>query len=175
MSNPANREDILEYLFSLLEGISGVATVWRNRGDLPQADPQTGVAQCPALILLDGDLRIMQRSADIYIRKGVKMRSAIAIMSPQIRIVLQKSDTLSNNSLDGQAYNPGMELSNWDFLIRSAIENEPGLISLLTTTGGMIYQGFQTNMKLNSDIGALAPQGAVLYDFYYPFITNFGA
>jgi hypothetical protein len=162
------REDILEYLFMLLKDISGVVTVWRNRGDLPEKNPQTGVSQRPAVILLDGDDRLMQKSEEVYIRKSVRMPPAIAVVSPQIFIVLDAADDRSNTTFNGLPYNVGEVLSQWRLLIKGAIENDSGLISLLTTTGQIVYLGFDTDMKTGSTIGALGPMGMLKYDFYYP-------
>ncbi len=164
------REEILAYLFVLLQGVSGVVTCWRNRGDLPEKNPQTGASQRPAVILLDGDDRLLHKSEEVYVRKSVRMPPAIAVVSPQIFIVLDAADDRSNTTANGLAYDVGAVLSQWRLLIKGAIENDAHLVSLLTSSGQIVYLGFDTDMKTGSTIGALGPMGMLKYDFYYPLL-----
>ena len=162
------REDILEYLLTLLGGISGVATVWRNRGNLPEADPQTRATNRPALILLDGDQRLGQATTIVAAHKTVKMPPSHAVMSPEIYIVLDKADDRTNTTLNGAPYNVGQQLSFWHWMVKGAIENDPGLLGLLTANGQIIWTGFETDFRTGRSIGADGPQGCVRYDFYHP-------
>jgi len=162
-----SREDILVYVLALLTNLSGVVSVWRNRRNLPEKD-EDGNSLRPAIIMLDGDQRVVQSSAQIMATKAVRMMGVHVCINPEIFIVLDMPDTPENNTLHGNAYDPGAELSDWCSKITGVIENDDGLIDLLTPNGQIAYLGFDTDMKTASTIGSIGPMGRVRYDFYYP-------
>ena len=164
------REDILEYLFGLLQTVPGVATVWRNHeAPLPEYDPQTKASLRPALNLLDGDQRLDGTAANIAARHSVKMRPAIAIMSPEIFIELDMAGNRANTiDKNGQPYNPGQALSYWHWNVRSVIDNDHGLLTLLTPNGQMVWTGFETVYKTGMPIGRFGPMACIRFDLYHP-------
>ena len=162
------REDILEHIFGLLQGVAGVNTVWRNRGPIREQE-ETGGSLRPAIILLDGDTRLQVSSETIYGYKSRRMPPVPVIMSPEIYVILDKAATRTNTTDKfGNYYNPGQQLSSFHWQIKLVIENEPGLLSLLTPNGQIVWTGFETDMKSGSAVGAMGPMGCVTYDLYFP-------
>jgi len=164
------REDILEYLFGLLHSVPGAVSVLRNHEwPFPEYDPRTKVARRPALILLDGDQKLDATPEAIAGRHSVKMRQAIAITSPEIWIALDMSGDTSNTiDKNGQPYFPGTELSYWHWNVRSVVDNDPGLLNLLTPNGQMVWAGFDTIYKTGMPMGRFGPLACVRYDLYHP-------
>jgi hypothetical protein len=162
MSNDT-REDILVQLETLLTEVSGIVSVWRNRGGFPSN--KTGEpAVRPAAILLDGGESL---TMEIAPRKGVKMRPAIFSMKPQIFVVLELRDDVTNMTLDGVADPVGPALSDWRIKIKTAVENDPTLLTLLTAEGQIVYSGCDTDMQTGSTIGALGAHMQFHYEFRY--------
>jgi hypothetical protein len=173
MTNPLHgidlREDILEYMFGLLGGIPSIGSCWRNRGPVPELDPDSQQPLRPAIILLDGDTRLQVGSETIYGYKSRKMPPVPVIMSPEIYVILDKAgDATNTTDKNGNPYNPGQQLSFFHWQIKLAVENEPGLMALLTPNGQIVWTGFETDMKSGSAVGAMGPMGCVSYDLYFP-------
>lgn len=155
---PGSREEILARIFTLLGDVSGIAEVCRNRGNFE------GV-QLPALALLDGGHELVQ---EIRPGKTVQMPSALFTLKPGIVLITVPRATLSNLTLmvNGveQPAPIGPELSAWEDKICATIENDPTLLSLLTTSGQIVYKGSDTDMQWGSSmLGGLQ----LHYDFTY--------
>jgi len=157
------REDILVRLEELLGEVSGIVTVWRNRGGFPSN--KTGEPPVrPAVILLDGTESL---TMDVQSNKSVKMTPAIFSLKPQIFVVLELRDDVTNMTLNGVDDPIGPELSDWRMKIKTAVENDPTLLSLLTTSGQIAYLGCDTDMQTGSTIGALGAHMQFHYEFRY--------
>jgi hypothetical protein len=156
------REAILEQLQTLLSGVSGIAGVYRDRGDL-------STMELPAIILLDGSED--NTMADEAVRnKSVRFPGGIVNLKPSIVVVLQPRSDATNLTLDGPngtvvAAPIGPEISQWRMSVRAAIENDHTLISLLGPTGQINYLGSDTDM----DPESMTLQGRLLvrYSFRY--------
>lgn len=148
------REQILEQVEALLNTISGLHAVYRNRGELPRED-------LPAAVLLDG-----RGHGQMPIRrlKSVKMPPTIMTMSPQIWIATEPRDDATNMTLNGAPAPIGPELSMWEQLVLNAIVNDPTLIALLTAEGQIEYKGFETDMAIGS---SMTGQLAMFFELTY--------
>lgn len=155
------REDILSYLHEgLLPNISGIKSTWRNRGGLDDIER-------PAVILLDGKEFIFPPFREVPGRKTVKMPPVVMTLKPQIFIVLQLRDNVTNMTLNNAPDPVGPELSAWRMKVKAAIENDPTLIGLLTDNGQITYCGCDTDMQTGSSIGALGAMLQFDYEFNY--------
>lgn len=135
-------EDIYTRIKALLSTVSGMASVWRNRGDIDNLGP------FPAGVLLDGGGRLTQ---DVTTRKFVKMPPALFELTPQVWFIAQKRDTIANLTLDQEPAPIGPELSSWRSKISNAIVNDPELIDLIggpRGPGQIVYRGWETDMRL---------------------------
>ena len=157
------REAILEQLQTLLSGVSGIANVYRDRGDI-------STMELPAIILLDGS-EDNTMADEAFRNKSVKFPGGIVNLKPDIVVVLQPRSDASNTTIDGPngvlipASPIGPEISHWRMSVRAAIENDPTLLSLLSVQGGITYLGSETDMLLES----MTLQGRLLvrYSFRY--------
>jgi hypothetical protein len=141
------REAILEQLQTLLSGVSGIAGVYRDRGDF-------STMELPAIILLDGEED--NTMADEAVRnKSVRFPGGIINLKPHIVVVPQPRSDATNLTLDGPngtvvAAPIGPEISQWRMSVRAAIENDPTLISILGPSGQITYLGSYTDMDPES-------------------------
>ena len=94
------REDILERLYVLLGEVSGIANVYRDRGQIPDD------LVLPAIIVYDGRENLFSEIPDL---KTVYMPPAIMTLSVELHLVLKPRDTLQNDTLNSclRSYRPG--------------------------------------------------------------------
>lgn len=163
------REEILKRLMEIGSNLSGIASVWRNRRPL-----QTGFQGVPrpAFLLYDGGARLAQPHEALLRFKATKMPPTIWRMDPQIVVLLANRDTVENLTLDGIDSPPGPELSMWEEMIRNAVTNDDVLLDLVTENGTHFLTGFETDMKVGRNVGALGAWLMMLYDFYYPLFPQ---
>lgn len=162
------REAILARLEALLAGISGVAGVYRDRGDL-------GSMQLPAIILLDGteDSTV---SEEVRRMKSVRFPGSTTELRPYIVVIPQPRTDASNLYVELDPPKPGMpgpivlapigpEISEWRMIVRNAIESDDQLLTILTPNGQVVYLGSDTDMVPESDtlLGRLLLRYAFLY------------
>jgi hypothetical protein len=156
------REAILERLVDIGQGISGIASVYRNHGPT-----QTGVlgVQRPAFLLFDGGARLTQ---DVTRHKAVSMPPTIWRMDPQIVILLENRDTVENLMVDGVQKPVGQEISGWMKLVKDTVTNDVVLLDLVTPNGTHFMSSFETDLKVGRTVGAYGAWLMMLYEFYYP-------
>jgi hypothetical protein len=157
------REAILEQLQTLLSGVSGIAGVYRDRGDL-------STMELPAIILLDGSEE--NTMAEEAVRnKSRGWPGGIVNLKPDIIVVLQPRSDASNTTIDGPngvlipASPIGPEISQWRMSVRAAIENDPTLLSFLSPQGQITYLGSDTDMYTDSP--TLQGRLLIRYSFRY--------
>jgi hypothetical protein len=160
------REAILERLFELGQGLSGIASVYRNHGPT-----QTGVlsVQRPAFLLFDGGSKLMQ---DVTRHKAQRMPPTIWRMDPQIVILLENRDTVENQMVDGVPKPVGQEISGWMNLVMSTVTNDDVLLDLVTPNGTHFMSSFETDLKVGRTVGAYGAWLMMLYEFYYPLFPS---
>jgi hypothetical protein len=160
------REAILERLVELGQGISGIASVYRNHGPA-----QTGVlgVQRPSFLLFDGGARLTQ---DVTRHKAKSMPPTIWRMDPQIVVLLANRDTVENIMLDGVQKPVGQEISSWMNLVRNVITNDDVLLDLVTANGTHFMSSFETDLKIGRTVGAYGAWLMMLYEFYYPLFPS---
>jgi hypothetical protein len=152
---PGSREQILAQIAALLEGVSGLAGFYRDRGDFQEF-------QLPAVLLLDGSEELV---SEILPRKTVYMPPAIMRLQPEIFVLLKRRDDASNLTVnDGVAAPIGPEISFWRDLVLSTLINDSVLAGLLTTTGQIVYRGCQTDMATGR---TLYGELQLFVDFHY--------
>ena len=157
------REAILEQLQTLLSSVSGIAGVYRDRGDL-------STMELPAIVLLDGSED--NPMADLAVQnKSVRFPGGAMNLKPDIIVLLQPRSDASNTTIDGPngllvpASPIGPEISQWRMSVRAAIENDPTLITLLYPQGGMTFLGSETDMFAESP--TLQGRIIIRYSFRY--------
>lgn len=156
----STRERILLRLQDLLGAIEGVALCARNRGEL-------NTDQRPGILLLDGAETIMGDPSRL---KTVRMPPAIFQFRPQIIFVAKERDTATNDTVGGRPAPIGPELSDWLFLIQSAVLTDDELFELVTANGQITYLGHDTDMQWGSSmIGALQIHFAFMYPYLPPY------
>lgn len=141
------REDILSLMQTLLEAVPGVRGVWRDRGVITKQ-------MTPAILLLDGNER---RLSVFKASSGVQMPPAVFQVKPQVAIVLPPRDVLNNLTLNGQSLAIGPSLSAYRTLIVSTILDSQDLVNLVSPTGQIAYDGYDTDMRTGDEIGAFGP------------------
>lgn len=141
------REQILALMQTLLGTIPGVRGVWRDRGDVKKQ-------MTPAILLLDGSER---RLTQIRASDGVQMPPAIFQLKPQVAIVLPPRDVLNNLTLNGQPLAIGPSLSAYRTLIVAAILESQDLVGLVGSSGQIVFDGVDTDMRTGDEIGAFGP------------------
>ena len=160
------REAILERIFTLGSGMSGIATALRNPNPVPTGalGGILGVPR-PVFILMDGDT---ENTQPVLPHKIQKMPVSIWHMDPQLIVLLEQRDNFQNTVLGANDSPIGPELSTWKEMINNTITNDDEIISLLTTNGAQDLKRVQTSLKLGRDVGAFGAWMMMLYDFYYP-------
>ncbi len=148
-------EDILARLEIQLGSVSGINNVFRDRGELAKA-------ALPAIVLLDGRTNLIQ---DVRSRKTVRMPPALFVLQTQVWLALVPRDDVTNLTVGGASAPVGPELSYYRVLIRGAVENDPTLVSLLTTSGQIEYHGCETDMAIGS---SMVGNMMMRYDFVHP-------
>ena len=160
------REAILERIFTLGSGMSGVATALRNPNPVPTGG-NSGILAVPRplFILFDGDAVNTQ---PVLPHKIQQQPVAIWRMDPQLVWLLEQRDNFENTFLGADESPIGPELSAWSTMIKNTIVNDDEIISLLTTAGAQEVKAVQTSLKLGRDVGAFGAWMTMAYDFYYP-------
>ena len=154
MTAVASREQILTQIEAVLATVPGIVTCARNRGLLPE-DAK------PAIIMLDGREDIV---STVVPQKSVRMPPAIFRLQPQIFVILQQRDDATNSTVMGVAKPIGPEISYWRDTILSLLINDPTLLSMVTTTGQIVFRGMETDMQTgNTMLGQLR----LFIDFHY--------
>ena len=148
----STREDILVRLEEVLGNITGITSVYRDRGEMP-------IEKLPAAVLLDGSevlasAPLAQRSAD--------MAPAFFILSPQVFIILQPRDDMTNSTLNGEPAPVGPELSAYRDQVLAAVINDSVLASIVTRQ--IVYRGCDTDMQSGS---SMIGQLQMHFDFHY--------
>ena len=156
------REAILERLFAIGQGLSGIQSAWRNHG--PTQTGNLGVPR-PAFLLYDGGSKVTQ---NVAIHKSQYMPPTIWMMEPQIVVLLENRDTVENVMLDGQPSPVGPVLSQWISLINNMVTNDSQLIDLVTPSGMHWLKAVDTDLKLGRTIGAFGAWVMLMYEFHYP-------
>jgi hypothetical protein len=152
------REDILSRLQVLLGEVSGIATAYRDRGQIPDD------LVLPAVILYDGRETLFSEIPDL---KTVYMPPAIMTLSVELHLVLTPRDTLQNETLNGVIAPIGPELSSFRMRILNAVIDDHGLFAILGGRGGtgqIIYKGHETDMRIGA---AMWGQMGMFFDFRY--------
>lgn len=135
------REAILEQMQTLLGTISGIKSVWRDRGQIPLD------TDLPAIILLDGR---EHPAMDIRSQKSVHDAPKIMEMWPQIVMVPFPRDSEANLTVEEVPAPIGPEMSSWLLKIRTAVINDPTLTTIIGGSRGpgqIIYEGCTTDME----------------------------
>jgi len=160
------REAILERLFTIGQGLSGIAAALRNPNPVPTG-AKSGILSVPrpVFILFDGDTRLSQ---DVLPHKIAQMPATIWRMDPQLVVLLEQRDDFENTTLGADASPIGPEISAWSTLINNVVTNDDQIIDLVTPNGTHFLSGVQTSLKLGRDVGAFGAWLMMLYDFYYP-------
>ncbi len=156
------REAVLERLFTIGQGLSGIASALRN-----PSPPPTGIfgVPRPTFLLFDCGAKLTQ---DVRRFKSQKMPPTIWCMEPQILILLENRDTFDNLTLDGQSSPVGPVLSSWMDTINLAITNDDQIIDLVTSDGTHFLKAYETDLKVGRTVGAYGAWLMMLYEFYYP-------
>jgi len=148
------REQIIERIETLLSNVTGITAVYRDRGEMP-------IDKLPAAILLDGSENL---AYPVTPNKSGRMPPAIFILSPQIFVVLQPRDDMTNSTLNGIAAPIGPELSGYRDKILADVVNDPTLLGLLTANGQIVYRGCDTDMQTGS---SMVGQLQMHFEFHY--------
>jgi len=157
------REAILERLFEIGQGLSGIASAYRNHGPTETGD--LGVER-PAFLLYDGGARLTQE--DVRRHKRPPFPPTIWRMDPQVLVLLENRDTVENVMLDGVPSPIGPELSRWMNLINSAVVNDDQIIDLVTPNGAFVSVSVDTDLKVGRNVGAYGAWLLLNYEFDYP-------
>lgn len=151
------RADILDRIEAILiqaiADVDGVLepNVFRNRGDVP-------TELRPAMVLLDGlENTVLTKPSP---RGGPS--SSIMAMRPEIYALLRRRDLLNTDEY-------GPELAQYRNSILTRILYDGPLLSLLGNNGGIVYNGFETDMQSGSFM-----RGELLmkFTFHYPLIPS---
>ena len=157
------REAILERLMELGQGVSGIASTWRNPRPLPTG--KFADYPRPMFLLYDSGGKAEQ---DPLRHKRPGMPPTQFSISPQIVIVLEMRDTVDNTTIDGVVDPVGNEISGWITLINSTITNDAQIIDLVTPNGAFYLSAFETDLKVGRTVGAYGAWLMMLYEFRYP-------
>ena len=140
------RENILARLLVILGQVPGIASVYRNRGEIGDADT-------PAAVLLDGDEHV-----SILINNVTPMPATMVTLAPQVVIILPMYDDVSNTTINGAGQPLGPYMSSIRMSVMNAILNDETLVMLLggySGQGKIRYVRTETSMKIGSEIGVL--------------------
>jgi hypothetical protein len=135
------REQILERLFIIMQGVVGTASCSRNRDELPSE-------KRPGIILLDGDEEARPDTEGRGRPLGAPQR---IIIKPEIYIVLtiQKPQNLT----------VGADLNAMRMKILKAVFTDSTLPTLITANGQIYYAGCVTDLardrKMEGEMGMM--------------------
>lgn len=117
------REQILVRLLAVLKGIVGVAEVYRNKDEVPEAAK-------PAIVLLDGN-----EATDVDPPSNRPPSAAVRLtMTPEVFIFI--------DSPDHEAI--GTSINDWRAKIIWAVLHDAQLLALVGTNGKLRYVGCET-------------------------------
>lgn len=157
------REAILEQMEALLASISGIVSVWRDRGEIPDD------SKLPAIILLDGRERSAMDTRSI---KTVRDAPKIVELHPQVIMIPYPRDSKTNLTVNEMPAPLGPEMSSWLYKIRSAVINDPTLITIIggdRGTGQIIYEGSTTDMEQGGSMtGGMLIEFCIRYVLFPP-------
>lgn len=155
------RAELLNYIFSLLQGVDGVVGTYRNRGELPPREAT------PGIILLDG---IVNRKTSLEGMNFTSMPAAVFTLIPEIVLALTPRDDVGNTLLDGQPNPVNVEIAAFEMKIMNAILNDETLVAMVGDDGSITYEGFDSDMRNGSSIGST---GAVtIFKFTFSYVLD---
>jgi hypothetical protein len=155
------REEIIEYVVDLLGQVTGVQGVYRNRGELPPRE------KTPGIIFLDG---VVERKTQLDGYNFNAMPPAVFTLRPEIVLALTPRDDVGNTLLDGADAPVGPEMAAFETKILNAILNDDSLVAMLGDDGSVVYEGFDSDMRNYSSIGAT---GAVMiFKFAFSYVLD---
>ena len=149
------RELILTEILTILGTIPDVVGTYRDRADFQPVDPDTGLDQLPAIVLLDGDEQTVAAGKGDPLNQ--QMGPSVVKLMPQIFVILKPTDDVRNI---GQAE----ALSKFRRLVFKAITTDVNLWALLGGNGNIEYLGCLTDMKTGSSVSG---QMQIEFAFYY--------
>lgn len=144
------RELILQRLEQIMLTIPGIAASVRNRG-LRSNESR------PAIVLLDADEERVTTGGNV--RGRARMVPQIMRMRPEIYI-LMKEKRPTNEEV-------GQGLNVFRNEIVEKVSNDPTLISLVGSNGGIVYEGFTTDLKSGSWLS-----GEARLDFSFNYLLD---
>lgn len=155
------RAIILAHVFELLSGVNGIVGAYRNRGELPPRD------KTPGIILLDGPI---ERKTSLDGMNLTEMPPAVFTLRPEIVLALTPRDDVGNTLLDGHSAPVDVEIAAFEMKILNAILNDETLVAMVTDNGSIVYDGFESDMRNGSTIGAT---GAVtIFKFAFSYVLD---
>lgn len=164
-------ELILTQLATLLGEMSGVQGVYRDRGDLVGrflVSPTSVLEELPAVLLLQGGSDLTMDPAPL---KSRLMPPAIFALKPEIYIICKPHDDATNLTRSDIADPIYTELSDWRVRVDAAVMNDPTLISILGSSGQIIFHGYETDMRNG---GELLGMMQMRYEFRYLWTPSRG-
>jgi hypothetical protein len=167
------REAILVHLFSLLAGLDGFVSCFRNASELD-------ITQLPGLVLLDGKEEILTRPG----RNIVQMPPAEFILRPEVFALLPMANNVTtgldvtvngvpygSTSVNGKEMGPlGPLLSAYRATIVPLILYDQDLLALVGPNGQVLLESTATDMQTGSTIGV---QGAtIMFSFAIKYVLD---
>lgn len=141
------REAILERLFTVLAGLDGFASIWRNRAELKED-------KRPALVMLDGSEAVQLAQARNGRGQPAGVAQSLLYVKPQI-FVLLKSQKPENATV-------GQLLNQYRRSIILAVAQDDALTAMVA--GSVEYDGCETDMQTGSTV-----QGEMQLHFSFPY------
>jgi len=151
------REELLVRLAAIAATVTGVVTVKRNKGGVPDSER-------PAIVILDGDETVALMTPPRSNQPG--MSKTINTAKPEIYLLLKEYRPKNQND---SAVNVGTLLSAFRMEIVKKIATDTALLSILGPNGKMQYTGCVTDLKSGS---ALAGEMRLDFSFSYVFDPN---
>jgi hypothetical protein len=156
------RELILDRLLAISTEVAGFTSAVRNRGLL-------STEKRPAIILLDGrETPVLTHGGRTNrARNGMLMPLTPSVMSLEPEIYMLLDENRPTNVKDD--VNVGTRLGGFRVALIKAIAEDAELLSLLGANGGMLYNGYDTDLKSG---GALSGQMRLDFQFRYTFFPT---
>lgn len=152
------RELILNRLLVIATGQAGFVSAVRNRGLL-------STEQRPALVLLDGrETPVLTHGGrSNRARNGMLMPLTPSVMALQPEIYILLDERRPTN------VNAGTAVGTLRVAFIKAVAEDAELLALLGANGGIIYNGYDTDLKSG---GALSGQMRLDFSFSYTFFPT---
>lgn len=144
------RKAINDHMVELLGQVTGVKGVFHNRGELPPRE------KTPGIIYLDGTV---QRKTPVDGFNITQMPPAVFTLHPEVVLALTPRDNVNNDLLDGIPNPVDVEMAAFEQQIVGLILSDDTLVAMVGDSGSVIYDGFESDMRNGSTIGAT---GAVM-------------